>query len=301
MQKTYKHKITGNIAVETISESNYKVSEPRNFTVPKWIVENSNDWEEIKEVKLEVPIGTKFRHKLSSNIAQIISYKDGMVNMDFLELTSIPVEKVNYYFSSGTWTIYKEKEFDVLETEYIPGKSGCNVCGERNPQYYENKKIIKVKRLNDKIIFKLGDLIKLKNGELKGILGFRIHNTFCQVELSSGKNVDYLANLSEIQPFNQPLFTDELGNEVYEGDKIYFVEIGEYLHKGCEIVNSYKNNYILDNDFKFFKNKADAEKYISDNKPTFSRKQILDILTEPTITNLWGYVDPYKFKQKLGL
>lgn len=49
--KQYKHRITGNIATETQSESNYKVSEPRNFTVPKWIIENSSDWEEVIERK----------------------------------------------------------------------------------------------------------------------------------------------------------------------------------------------------------------------------------------------------------
>lgn len=43
--KRYKHKQTGYIATETQSESNYKVSEPRNFTIPKWIVECSNEWE----------------------------------------------------------------------------------------------------------------------------------------------------------------------------------------------------------------------------------------------------------------
>jgi hypothetical protein len=45
--KRYRHKETGNIAVETSSGKNYKVSEPQNFTIPKWIVENSKEWEEI--------------------------------------------------------------------------------------------------------------------------------------------------------------------------------------------------------------------------------------------------------------
>ena len=47
--KKYKHKITGNIAEETTSEKNYKVSVPKNFTIPKWIIEDSKDWEEVKE------------------------------------------------------------------------------------------------------------------------------------------------------------------------------------------------------------------------------------------------------------
>ena len=46
--KKFKHKTTGYIATSTTSEKNYKVSEPRNFTIPKWIVENSEDWEEVK-------------------------------------------------------------------------------------------------------------------------------------------------------------------------------------------------------------------------------------------------------------
>ena len=45
--KRYRHKETGNIAVETSSGKNYKVSEPQNSTIPKWIVENSKEWEEI--------------------------------------------------------------------------------------------------------------------------------------------------------------------------------------------------------------------------------------------------------------
>lgn len=47
----YKHKSTGFIATETLSEKNYKVSDPKNFTIPKWIIENSNDWEKIIEKK----------------------------------------------------------------------------------------------------------------------------------------------------------------------------------------------------------------------------------------------------------
>src|SRR5574344_1554804 len=47
--RKFKHKITGYIATETNSEKNYKVSEPKNFTIPKWIVEDSGDWEEVKE------------------------------------------------------------------------------------------------------------------------------------------------------------------------------------------------------------------------------------------------------------
>ncbi len=46
--KTYKHKFSGNIAQEINSSENYIVTEPQNFTIPKWIVEEGGDWEEVK-------------------------------------------------------------------------------------------------------------------------------------------------------------------------------------------------------------------------------------------------------------
>ena len=49
MTKKYKHEATGHIATETVSEKNYKVSYPQNFIIPKWIIENSNDWKEFIE------------------------------------------------------------------------------------------------------------------------------------------------------------------------------------------------------------------------------------------------------------
>ena len=47
--KKYKHVKTGNIAEETNSGKNYKVFEPKHFTIPKWIIENSNEWKEVIE------------------------------------------------------------------------------------------------------------------------------------------------------------------------------------------------------------------------------------------------------------
>jgi len=62
--KKYKHKITGNIAIETNSGKNYKVSNPKNFTIPTWIIKSSNDWEEV----IEYSIGTKVLNTLTNTI-----------------------------------------------------------------------------------------------------------------------------------------------------------------------------------------------------------------------------------------
>lgn len=50
--KQYKHKILDYLATETNSKENYKVSHPRHFTIPKWIIENSNDWELIPSIEV---------------------------------------------------------------------------------------------------------------------------------------------------------------------------------------------------------------------------------------------------------
>lgn len=52
----YKHKITGNIAELTQSGKNYKVTQPQNFTIPSWIIENSTDWE---PMNVEYPLEYK--------------------------------------------------------------------------------------------------------------------------------------------------------------------------------------------------------------------------------------------------
>lgn len=52
--RKFKHKVSGYIATESNSEKNYTVYQPRNFTIPKWIIEEGNDWEEIIEKQYEI-------------------------------------------------------------------------------------------------------------------------------------------------------------------------------------------------------------------------------------------------------
>ena len=234
---------------------------------------NKEYWQ---EVKLEVPIGTKFQHCSTKRIYTIDSIEENMVKITWTTGGSYyTFKEVNDYFRNSTWIIYKEKEFEILHLEF----SG---------------KILSVKRVIDGAIFHLKDLIKLKDGELKGILGFRINNTFCQVELSSRYCLDYLANLDEIQPYKQPLFFDKLGNEVFEGDTYYFIVDNDR----AIIPNAWEvREHIVDwNNPKKpmlgkvqFKYKKDADKWLIDNKPTFSKKQVGDLLKDLmfTSTNYW--------------
>lgn len=73
--RKFRHKATGQIATETHSEKNYKVSYPKNFTVPKWIVENSNDWDEVKETIRECADDSKPKYSLN-NVRQALRWVD---------------------------------------------------------------------------------------------------------------------------------------------------------------------------------------------------------------------------------
>lgn len=49
--KKYKHKRTGIIVEQGVGNKNYYYAYKENEAVAKWIVEDSLDWEEIKEIK----------------------------------------------------------------------------------------------------------------------------------------------------------------------------------------------------------------------------------------------------------
>lgn len=100
--KRFKHKQTGHIATETHSEKNYKVSYPQNYTIPKWIVENSNDWEEVKEENYEI---LSFR---STTKDPLIVNKNEIGSFG----RCVPLNRLLFGICSvedGTWEIYSVK------------------------------------------------------------------------------------------------------------------------------------------------------------------------------------------------
>lgn len=178
--------------------------------LPKHQVENLLEfWQEIKEVNLEVPIGTKFVNRIGE-LFTIKKVEDDCAliqwNTPNYMISRIQIEQVNKYFKDGTWVIYKEK---------------------------------------------------------------------------------------------LPIFLDELGNEVFEGDIFYFVNHMFWdLEKGKALYGDLRPG------IKHFKNKIEALEYIDENKPIFSKKQVEEALN-------WGKHEYYNsmnstkwyrvFKEKLGL
>lgn len=103
--RKFKHKITGYIATETNSEKNYKVSEPKNFTIPKWIIENSEDWEEIKEFPKIISLQHINRLKIITDKTDIEAWLEGH-GTRFWQIYQVAVSE-NEVFTLGDRVTYK--------------------------------------------------------------------------------------------------------------------------------------------------------------------------------------------------
>lgn len=231
--KKFKHKITGIVAEKLNTCEKYKLKISTSDIIPAWVIENSNDWEEIVEKDYEI--------------------------LEYKSIQGLHCEKGQYCF-------------DVV-SQY----------GNPNEWF-----IYKIRRKSDGVEFKIGDKVYNPNCKSQTFIIESFYLDCNNIHLLCGKGH---INITKIEHYKEPILITEDGYEMFEGDKVYFVEIGEYLHKGCEIVNSYKYNYILDKDFKFFKTKENAEKYIYENKPEFSRKQILNAINSNIGFSVFGLGD----------
>ena len=128
-----------------------------------------------------------------------------------------------------------------------------------------------IKRLKDNTIFTVNDKVcwdwQYSSRNYYTIQGFVINND--TVEFYTVESGVYKYIFDKIKHYKQPIFLDELGNELYKGDTFYFVN-----HMFWDLEKGKAQDGDLRTEIHHFKNKADAEKYISDNKPTFSKKDM---------------------------
>lgn len=264
--------------------------------------------------KLDVPIGTKFKADHNDTIFRIDTVQNEFV-LIFWTTAGIDhridysIETVNEYFKTGVWIIYKEEEFEILEytNELCAFSTKCKTnCTCLNSK--DKCKITKVKRLSDNVVFSVGDKVKYSTGSIK----WNIDNFYIRKDgilLVRSKDCINVETISTIEHCKEPLFLDELGNEVFEGDKVFSVchkynweiEDNRSVNKASKFV---QDNYKEQAAWKFFKYKEDRDNYILENKPRFSKKQVLDALE-------WGKYEYYRsiastewfrvVKEKLGL
>lgn len=252
--KKYKHKITGNTAVETHSEQNYRV---QNFTIPKWIVENSTDWEEIEE--LNVSIGTKFNSLFNRDIWQIYEEKEYEILsfINYKNIFSIPANTI--------LTKIKDTKSFNFQNIYDNEKS-----------ILENNKwsIYSIKRISDGEIFTIGDRIKNKITPSKwtDCIITKIDLIDNKYQITIKQNLAIAAYIIDKNFITvSPIFKTEDGVDIYEGDTAFLsFKSGSCYAAVCCKENAYFSK--LCSDVKVFSTKEKAQEYIDKQKILFVTK-----------------------------
>ena len=84
----------------------------------------------------------------------------------------------------------------------------------------------------------------------------------------------------KVEEKEKPLFTTEDGEEAFEGDTYYAIDLKTY-----EVVWSIADECSLDSNWLKFSTKAKAERWVLENKPKYSVKNIKDALYNSRIFN----------------
>ena len=256
--RKFKHKITEKIVKQTPSMEFYSTS---SEVIPAWVIENSNDWEEIVEKDYEILM---YRSKINTDI-----YFDNPE-----------------YFSrlSSDWEIYS------------------------------------IRRKSDGVEFKIGDKVywnwafaKNKYFTIKSFNIIEDKLRFNTVE-ESGQNFifELLSKEYNLQHYKEPLLTTEDGYECTLDDRVFGVlSKANWQTYYCSaegvfvfyLFNPQGKRWNLSSEWLWFKTKENAEKYIYENKPEFSRKQILEALDYAKYAEFsqGKWIIASKIKEKLKL
>ena len=234
--RKFKHKTAGYIAEKLTTCEKYKLKISTSDVIPAWVIENSNDWEEIVEKDYEILM---YRSKNNS---------------------CIYFDNPKYFFSlNSDWEIYS------------------------------------VRRKSDGAEFKIGDKVywnwafaKNKYFTIKSFNIIEDKLRFNTVE-ESGQNFifELISKEYNLQHYKEPILTTEDDYECTLDDRVFGVlpkanwQTDYYDEEGVPVsrlFNPEGKRWNPSSEWLWFKTKENAEKYIYENKPEFSRKQILDVI-----------------------
>ena len=204
----------------------------------------------------------KFKHKITGDIAITKVNNSSFYIYDGLDIHARIVE------NSNDWEEIIEKDYEILSGGiHLPSGS---------------TEIWSIKRLSDGIEFKIGDKLDFSDDD-----DDKCYKSITEISLNSigkdgmGKRTvpwlqcgkDYGTCLEYARLVKEPILTTEDGYEMFEGDCVYFI---------TPLMNTVFVKQNITKDFSdtciYFKTKENVEKYIYENKPEFSRKQILDAI-----------------------
>ena len=174
------------------------------------------------------------------------------------------------------WEEIKEYSFEILQFRNKITGTIFNRCIDI-PIFisnYENCEIYSIKRKFDREIFTIGDYCSPKNYKNPGRIEkfeFVLEDQL-RIQGKNERGRSWYLSLETVEKLKDPLFITEDNVGVFINNTVY-----EVRKNTLEIVN-FKLNKIPQTDRYLFSSKEAAEKYIEENKPLYSRKQVINIL-----------------------
>lgn len=315
--KKYKHKITGKIASIGVL---YYAIEGEPSQLPLWLLENSNDWEEIIEVleyvrciKGDNGIEINKIYKVIKRVLwdriddEFVYYLDEKLSSPYYTTYFIPSTKEEYDAQFKDYEILSFKLEMARLTSGIryKNKYGYFHVGEKDD--FENRDnefsekvlleeksgyvIHSIKRLSDNEVFTIGDKVDFKGCNIKSDtltkITIRPYSPF-DLRLWASYTEDYpeAYSIDRLTHHKEPLFITEDGVGMFSGNTVYYVETEEEPEL-CFKINEYvllehSGRFTSDGSLHSFSTKEKAQEYIDNNKPVFTKQQIRDALN-----NMW--------------
>lgn len=195
------------------------------------------------------------------------------------------------------WGKVEEKDYEILsfkhtcfgfiitpDIEYDGTNPDTNFIGAWNRFKIgaTDIKIHSIKRLSDGEVFTVGDEIKTRfDGSFCVIYSFKIKDDKLIIDcthsyLAAMRKMDLLPNIEKVK---QPLFITEDGVEIFDGDTIWGISLYDYS-TFSGVVRCGNNWHIETWRYGKFSTKEAAEKWIDENKPKYSKKQINHSINE---------------------
>lgn len=207
----------------------------------------------------------------------------------------IPYEDVVNY--PEFWEKVVEKDYEILQF-ICKEKRGVENVGTiltKQPNgsfwifpYWTEEEMLKlshfaiysIKRLSDGEIFAIGDVCDGVSYERRPILEFKIVDNTLSIRQEFGHT-----KLSNLKKSKTPLFTTADGVDYYSDDDLVwdthnYASNSPAIFSNPEFLCKTKVKWAKSLDRKFFSTKEAAEKYKEENKPQFSKKDLLYFIHE---------------------
>lgn len=297
--RKFKHKITGDIVIETVCKGNrYYSNGPHD--IPAVFVENTNDWEEIIEKDYEI-LAFSFENRIDYKVCTgLFKFKGAISN-------GWPEE------SYKNWQIHSIKRLSDNEIFTIGDKTnngtiskfencsvGVRVFFKEKPENY-HVNLNTIKKVTP--LFTTEDNVDIYEDDVVHWIAFYKDKTPCYLYKSGFVKEHLELDLVNIY---KVFSTKQAAEEYIVKQKVLFVtEDNVGIKKGDDywIVNNFfdlilekKHHANYGNPFpcKAFSTKEKAQEYIDLNKPQYSKQDVINMF------NLSVYQEPY-FRDTLKL